>query len=136
MISSLPKFFLGRHLEKSNWMKWANCCHLKYKVLHATTQIKALGRIFAARVTLKGTYGDAWVSQWLRVCLQLRSWSQGPGIKSCIRLPPGSLLLPLPMSLPLFLSLSWINKIFQIFFKNKRNIWYMSYIKSSHVWIF
>ena len=31
-----------------------------------------------------------WVPRWIRwlsICLQLRSWSWGPGIKSCIRLP-------------------------------------------------
>ena len=45
------------------------------------------------------------------VCLWLRAWSRGPGVESHIRLPTGSLLLPLPMSLPLSLCLSWINKI-------------------------
>ena len=35
----------------------------------------------------------------LSICLRLRSWSQGPGIKSCMGLPAGSLLLPQPMSL-------------------------------------
>ena len=34
------------------------------------------------------------------VYLQLRSWSWASGIESCIRLPTGSLLLPVPMSLP------------------------------------
>ena len=34
----------------------------------------------------------------------------GSGIEFCIRLPAGSLLLPLSMSLPLSLSLSLINK--------------------------
>ena len=56
-----------------------------------------------------GTPG--WFSGWgLSICLQLRAWSWGPGIKSRIRLPAGSLLLPLPMSLPLSVCLSWINK--------------------------
>ena len=41
-----------------------------------------------------------WVVQWLTLCLWLRAWSRGPGIKSHIGLPAGSLLLPLPMSLP------------------------------------
>ena len=40
-----------------------------------------------------------WVAQWLSGCLWLRSGSQGPGIKSCIRVSAASLLLPLPMSL-------------------------------------
>ena len=42
---------------------------------------------------------DTWVAQWL-------STSQDPRIKSQIGLPTGSLLLPLPMSLPLSLCLS------------------------------
>ena len=46
------------------------------------------------------------VAQWLSICLQLRSWSQGPGIKSHIGLPTGSLLLPLPVSLLLSFSVS------------------------------
>ena len=55
---------------------------------------------------------DAWVAQRLSSCLRLRSWPRGPGIESHIGLPAGSLLLPLPMSLPLSSCLSWINKIF------------------------
>ena len=51
----------------------------------------------------KNWYWDAWVAQWLSICLQLRVWSQGPGIESHIMLPAWS-LLPLPMSLPLFVS--------------------------------
>ena len=43
---------------------------------------------------------------WLSVCLWLRLWSWGPGIKFRIGLPAGSLLLPLPVSLPLSLSVS------------------------------
>ena len=53
-----------------------------------------------------GHCGDTGVAQWLRVCLWLRSWSPwGPGIKSHNGLPAWSLLLPLPMSLPLYVSL-------------------------------
>ena len=37
-------------------------------------------------------------------------WSWSPGIKSHNGLPAGSLLLPLPMSLPLSLSVSLMNK--------------------------
>ena len=59
---------------------------------------------------------DAWVAQWLGVCLWLRAWSWSPRIESHIRLPVKSLLLPLPVSL-LSLCLSWINKIF----KNNNN---------------
>ena len=50
-----------------------------------------------------------WIVQWLSICLWLRVWSWGAGTESCIRLP-GSLILPLPMSLPLSFCLSWINK--------------------------
>ena len=47
---------------------------------------------------------EAWVAQWFSICLWLRSWSWGPVIKSCTRLPRGSMLLSLPMSLPLCVS--------------------------------
>ena len=53
-------------------------------------------------------YWGTGVTQWLSVCLWLRSW--GPGIESHIRLHTGSLLLPLPVSLPLSVCLSRINK--------------------------
>ena len=46
-----------------------------------------------------------WVAQWLSVFLGLRAWSLGPGIESRIRLPAWSLLLSLPVSLPLPLCL-------------------------------
>ena len=52
---------------------------------------------------------DTWADPWLSVFLRLRSWSRGPGIESHIRLPAWSLLLPLPVSLPLSVCLSWIN---------------------------
>ena len=44
--------------------------------------------------------------------LQPRVWSWRPGMESYVRLPTWSLLLSLPVSLPLslFLCLSWINK--------------------------
>jgi len=32
-------------------------------------------------------FGGAWVAQLSSVCLQLRSWSQSPGIEPCIGLP-------------------------------------------------
>ena len=54
--------------------------------------------------------GDAWVAQQLSVCLSLRVWSWSPRMESHIRIPAWSLLLPLPMSLPFSLCLSWINK--------------------------
>ena len=46
-------------------------------------------------------FRNAWVAQWLSICLWLWAWSQGPRIES----PIGSLLLPLPMSLSLSVSL-------------------------------
>ena len=52
------------------------------------------------------------MAQWLSICSRLRSWSQGPGIRPRIGLPTGSLILPLPMSLPLSLCFSLTNKIF------------------------
>ena len=49
----------------------------------------------------------AWVAQWVKRCLWLRSWSQGPGMEPYKGFPCSvrSLLLPLapcPSSLPLF----------------------------------
>ena len=43
------------------------------------------------------------VAQWLSICPWLKLWSWGSRIESCIRLPAGSPLLPLSMSLPLSL---------------------------------
>ena len=48
--------------------------------------------------------GDPWVSQRFSACLWPRAWSWSPRIKSCVGLPAWSLLLPLPVSLPLYLS--------------------------------
>ena len=39
--------------------------------------------------TKEGMWG-AWVAQWLSVCLRLRAWSQGSGIKSYIGSPQGA----------------------------------------------
>ena len=47
-------------------------------------------------------------SQWLSHCLQPRAWSQSSRIKSHIRLPARSLLLPLPCLC--LLSVSHMNK--------------------------
>ena len=49
---------------------------------------------------------DPWVAQRFSACLWPRVWSWSPGIESSIRLPAWSLLLPLPVSLPLSLCLS------------------------------
>ena len=53
----------------------------------------------------KGDWGT-WVAQWLSACLWLKLLTQGPGIESRIWLPARTLLLPLPMSLPLYVCLS------------------------------
>ena len=59
---------------------------------------------------------DPWVAQQLTFGPGWWSWL--PGIKSHIRLPTWSLLLPLPMSLSLSVSLSqclsWVNKILKL----------------------
>ena len=47
------------------------------------------------------------MAQWLSICLQLRAWSQGPGIEFYNTLSIGSLLLLLSVSLPLSLCLLW-----------------------------
>ena len=65
----------------------------------------------------KVTWGaPGWLS-WLSVCFQLSSWSQDPGIQSCIRLPAhwgvcfSLCLCPRPPACALLFSLS--NKIFK-----------------------
>ena len=58
----------------------------------------------------KCEWRGSWVAQWFSTCLWPRAWSWNPGIESHIRLPAWSLLLPLPVSLPLSVCLSWINK--------------------------
>ena len=55
--------------------------------------------------SLKYIYRDAWVAQQLSVCLWLGVRSRSSGIRSHIRLSAWSLLLPLPMSLPVSVSL-------------------------------
>ena len=79
-------------LEKL-WLLTQNCNPVP--LFHLTFQ-------FAIKSTdFRGT----WMAQWLSLCLPLRSWSWSPVIKSHIRVPAGSLLLPLPVSLPLSVSL-------------------------------
>ena len=50
------------------------------------------------------------VPGWLSVWVSAFGLGHDPGIELHIRLPTGSLILPLPMSLPLSVCLSWINK--------------------------
>ena len=90
------KYFLGIEISKQYAQ---NILNILFR-LNAIIHLKCLNR-------------DAWVAQWLSICLWLRSWAWGPGIQSHIRFPKGSLLLPLPTSLPLSVRLSWINKIFK-----------------------
>ena len=55
--------------------------------------------------------GDPWVAQRFGACLWPRAQSRSPGIESHVRLPTWSLLLPLPVSLPLSpLSMTIMNK--------------------------
>ena len=49
--------------------------------------------------------GNPWVAQRFSTCLWPRAWSWSPGIESHVRLLAWSLLLPPPVSLPLYLSL-------------------------------
>lgn len=58
------------------------------------------------RIQQKGT----WVYQWLSGHLWLRLRSQGFGIKSHLRLPSGSLPLPLPTYVSASLCVSLMNK--------------------------
>ena len=56
------------------------------------------------------SHGDPWVAQQFGACLHPRVGSWSPRIESHIRLSAWSLLCPLPVSLPLFLSASLMNK--------------------------
>ena len=83
-------------------------------VFHSNlSQISPFLNFFSSFTTIRSGgfkgQGDAWVAQWLSVCLQLRSWSWGSRIKSHIGPPAGILLLPLLLSV----CLSWINKVFK-----------------------
>ena len=89
---SLPLSFK----KKGGWLK-RNCFKSPDMVLWAYSK----WRNIYSRISARGT----WVVQWLSVCLQLEAWPRGPGIQYCIRLPTGSRLLPLPVSLLLSLSL-------------------------------
>ena len=50
--------------------------------------------------------GDPWVAQQFGACLWPRAQSWRPGIESHVGLPAWSLLLPLPVSLPLSVCVS------------------------------
>ena len=60
---------------------------------------KCSGQNFGLSLTL---FRDPWVAQRFGTRLWPRAWSWGPGIKSHIGFLAWSLLLPLPVSLPLF----------------------------------
>ena len=49
---------------------------------------------------------DPWVDQRFGACLWPRACCWSPGVESHVRLPAWSLLLPLPVSLPLSL---WVS---------------------------
>ena len=60
------------------------------------------------RILRKDLSGTTWVAQWLRVCLPLaQGMIPGSGIKSHIGPLAGSLLLLLPVSLPLSMCVSY-----------------------------
>ena len=90
-----PNFCFNSHFFTSEVFQQANL-----ESLTKLTPLDTLNTFFT-------TWGT-WVVQCLSVCLWLRAWSQGPGTESCIELPMRSLLLPLPMSLPLCVSHEWI----------------------------
>ena len=92
----VTKLSFGRWMDK-------NCDTSDNGILFSTEKkwaIKPLETIGDLKHILRR---DAWMAQWLSHCLWLRSWSQRLGIKSRIRFPVGSLLLPLPMFRPLSL---------------------------------
>ena len=79
------------------------------QVLPAAPQVDAKRCRGHGQGAVEGTTEKKLKPRDARVAQQL-SISRGPGIKSHIGLPSGSLLLPLPVSLPLSLCLSRINK--------------------------
>ena len=78
---------------------WPLCCHLVAKRGDAAFELSALELV--VQVLTLVSLRDAWVAQRLNACLGLKERPRGPGIKSRIGLPAGSLLLPLPVSLSL-----------------------------------
>ena len=71
-----------------------HCKNLLLECFH-TFPLPVRNNLKAGTMVEKKKDWDAWVAQWLSVCLWLRAWSRSPGIESCIGLPTGSLLLPL-----------------------------------------
>ena len=93
---------------------WDSLSHPLYLSLSAPPQKKKSSSFkIAEQKVMENFCRDAWMAQRLRVCLWLRVWSRSPGIESHIGLLAWTLLLLLPMSLPLSLCLSWIHKIFK-----------------------
>ena len=89
-------------------LNYVFCCFfLKTKI---SSEKKATPKI-VNKLKLTLTLGDPWVAQRFSAYLWLRAWSWGPGMEHHLRLPRGSLLLPLPVFLPQSVCLSWINKI-------------------------
>ena len=121
-ISYMAKHVAGGSLsiyarEMENYVHTKTCGHIFTAALFAITK------------NLKYRYSSGWMDthtlahqamgyyylghlggQRLSICLGLRWWPRGPGIGSHVGLATGSLLLPLPVSLPLSLCLPWINK--------------------------
>ena len=76
----------------------------RYFLNQGILKILLLSQYWSMTLILKDLPWDAWVAQGLSIC----AFSSGhdPGIESCIGLLMGSLLLPLPMSLPFSLCVS------------------------------
>ena len=87
---------------------WTWCFHICMNDSHmnTVTDVRKMYylqlKLWQIRDNIIGVPG--WLSGWA-ICLWLRAWSWGPGIKPCIGVPAESLLLPLPVSLPLSLCL-------------------------------
>ena len=94
---------LSRTFEQLTLLSLLAACN---SVLRDTTLWDRL-YLFAKNISYikKRNLGDPWVAQWFSICLWPRAWSWSPRIKSHIGLPTRSLLLPLPVSLPLSMSL-------------------------------
>ena len=76
-------------------------CPWLEKNMHTNTLLQTIVNISIRMIVT----GDTWVAQQLSICLWLTG-SRSARIESHIRFPAWSLLLPLPMSLPLSICVS------------------------------
>ena len=77
-----------------------------------------------------------WVPGWLSglsICLWPKSWSWGPGIKPCFRVPPGGQGGILPLPFPLLLLAHSHVRALSLKMLNKQQIFYTQYMSHTRV---